>query len=331
MVPITEFRMSHFISLVRRSSRLTVGAVAALGLAFGTGACSDGAPVGSATEGQLTLLLTDAPGDFEKAVVTISSIYLQAGEGENGSRLVLRDTPVTTDLLTLANSTADLVKDATLPAGTYAQLRFVVTGGYVEVENADGSTSIYASSADYEGLPEGAQLAGSLQMPSFAQSGLKVQLPDGGLRIDGEAKIVLVDFDVARSFGRQAGQSGQWVMSPVLTATHVALTGGVSVALAKADTVTLPAINNAAVALGEFKAVLSNAAGMSEPLVLADANGDGTVEGEFRFVAPGEYTLDFQAPSDSVQFTTAPGRPIPVTVSSNGTASVNAVLTSATK
>ncbi len=313
-------------------ARRPLVALATLGLAFVTGACSDGAPVASATEGRLTLLLTDAPGDFEKAVVTISSIYLQAGEGENGGgRVVLRDTPVTTDLLTLANSTAELVSDATLPAGTYAQLRFVITGGYVEVENADGSTSIYASAPDYAGLPAGAQVAGALQMPSFAQSGMKVTLPDGGLRVDGEEKIVLVDFDVSRSFGQQAGQSGQWVMHPVLTATNVALTGGVSVVLAQADTVTLPAINNTALTLGQFAAVLSNAAGSSEPLVLADANGDGAVEGTFRFVAPGEYTLDFRAPSDSVQFTTAPGRPIPVTVSSNGTATVAAVLTSATK
>lgn len=316
--------MSSFAPSVLRRSLV---ALAALGLV----ACADGAPVGSATSGRMTLLLTDAPGDFEKAVVTISSIYLQAGAGENAGRVVLRDTPVTTDLLTLANSTAELVKDATLPAGTYAQLRFVITGGYVEVENADGSTSIYASSPDYAGLPSGARVAGALQMPSFAQSGLKVKLPDGGLRIDGEEKIVLVDFDVSRSFGKQAGNSGRWVMSPVLTATNVALTGGVSVSLAKADTVTLPAINNAAIALGQFKAVLTTAAGSREELALADANGDGIVEGQFRFVAPGDYAIDFVAPSDSVQFTTAPGRPIAVTVASNGTASVAAVLTSARK
>ena len=302
-------------------------ALAALGLA----ACSDGSPVSNAGDGRLTLLLTDAPGDFEKAVVTISSVYLQAGEDDNAARVMLRNTPITTDLLTLANSTADLVKDATLPAGTYAQLRFVITGGYVEVENADGSTSIYASSPDYAGLPAGAQVAGALQMPSFAQSGLKVKLPDGGLRIDGEEKIVLVDFDVSRSFGRQAGQSGRWVMSPVLTATNVELTGGISVSLAKADTVTLPAINDTVVTLGQFKAVLTSAAGTREELALADANGDGVIEGQFRFVAPGDYAIDFVAPSDSVQFTTAPGRPIAVTVGSNGTASVAAVMTSAKK
>jgi hypothetical protein len=320
--------VSHFVPSIRRRSLASLALAAAVGLA----GCSDASPIGNASEGSLTLLLTDAPGDFEKAVVTISSIYLQAGEGENGGgRLVLRDTPVTTDLLTLANSTAELVSDATLPAGTYAELRFVITGGYVEVENADGSTSIYASSPDYAGLPAGSQVAGTLHMPSFAQSGLKVTLPDGGLRIDGEEKIVLVDFDVSRSFGRQAGQSGQWVMQPVLTATNVALTGGVSVSLAKADSVTLPAINGAAIALGQFKAVLTTAAGSREELALADANGDGTVEGQFRFVAPGEYAIDFVAPSDSVQFTTAPGRPIAVTVASNGSATVAAVLTSAAK
>jgi hypothetical protein len=304
-------------------------ALATLGLA-GAAACSD-ASTSNAANGKITVLLTDAPGDFKTAVVTISQVYLQSGEGEDGGRVILRDTPITTDLLTLANSTADLVKDATLPAGTYAQLRFVITGGYVEVENADGSTSIYASSPTYEGLPAGAQVAGSLQLPSFAQSGLKVQLPEGGVKIDGEQKVVLVDFDVSRSFGKAAGGSGQWVMSPVLTATSFATTGGVSVTLAKADGVTLPSINNTPITLGQFKAVLETGDGTKEELALTDANNDGIFEGTFLYVLPGDYTVDFVAPSDSVQFTTTPARPIAVVVGSGSSASVAAVLTAATK
>src|SRR5688500_15490207 len=243
-----------------------------IALAALLGACSDSPTEGNPSgQPRVTVRLTDAAGDIKAAVVTISAVNLQ---GDN-VKVVLSDDAVTTDLIDLANSTSILVDAEPVPAGTYAELRFVITGGYIEVENADGSTSIYASSPDYAGLPAGSQVAGALQMPSFAQSGLKVTLPDGGLRIDGEEKIVLVDFDVSRSFGRQAGQSSRWVMSPVLTATNVALTGGVSVSLAKADSVTLPAINGAAIALGQFKAVLTTAAGSREELALADANGDG--------------------------------------------------------
>ena len=298
-----------------------------LGLAavIGVAACGDSTSPAAST-GRITLLLTDAPGDFEKAVVTISEIYLQGKE-----RVVLMDTPVTTDLLTLANTTAELVSDAVIPAGSYSELRFVITGGYIEVEKEDGSTSIHASSPDYAGLPEGATVDGSLQMPSFAQSGLKVKIPDGGLDIAGERKIVLVDFDVSRSFGHQAGNAGKWVMHPVLTATEIGTSASLAVSLAIADTVTLPSINAEAVTLGQFRAVLQTAEGTNEELALTDVDGDGVFEGTYAFLIPGDYTIDFRAPSDSIQFTTSPGRPIAVTVGSGSDASVAATLTSATK
>ena len=55
-------------------------------------------------------------------------------------KVVLSDDAVTTDLIDLANSTSVLVDGEPVPAGTYTELRFVITGGYIEVENADGST-----------------------------------------------------------------------------------------------------------------------------------------------------------------------------------------------
>ena len=130
--------------------------------------------IGCGGDSKVTIKLTDAPGDFKRAVVTISEVEL-LGEGAN-NRVVLLNEAKTTDLLTLANDTADLVKDATVPSGTYKELRFVITGAFIEVEEADGSTKIYASSTDYEGLPEGATVAGSLQM-LFQQRGHQAVLP----------------------------------------------------------------------------------------------------------------------------------------------------------
>ena len=83
------------------------------------GACDGG--VSDTTS--LTVKLKDAPGDFHAAVVTISEVNL-AGSGG----VTLRDDPVTVDLLTLANTTMDLVADVVVPSGTYSQLRFVITG-----------------------------------------------------------------------------------------------------------------------------------------------------------------------------------------------------------
>jgi len=88
-----------------------------------------------------------------------------------------------------------------------------------QVEGEAGATTIYASSPDYAGLPAGAVVGGTLVMPSLAQSGLKVNLPDDAVVI-GEDEVVtlVVDFDVAQSFGQMAGGSGSWVMTPVLHA-----------------------------------------------------------------------------------------------------------------
>lgn len=168
--------------------------------------------------GELTLLLTDAPGDVLAAVVTIDQIYLQPGDDSDAQRIILRDEDVTTDLLTLADSTASLIDGVEILEGVYGQLRFVISGAYLAVEGEAGDTLIYASSPDYAGLPDGATVDGVLQMPSLAQSGLKVNLPNDAIVItEGGVLVLVVDFDVAQSFGRQAGMSGNWVMSPVLT------------------------------------------------------------------------------------------------------------------
>lgn len=273
--------------------------------------------------GSLSLKLTDAAGDFKKAVVTIDQIYLQSSEGSG--KLVLRDADVTVDLLTLANATSDLVSETVIPAGRYTQLHFVISGGYIEVENADGSSSIYASSPTYSGLPAGSTVTGSLQMPSFALTGIKVNLPGGVVEIGGGQKILLVDFDVSRSFGKQAGQSSQWVMTPVLNATDFVVSASLAVSLSKASNVTLPS----GVTVGGFKAVLANSAGSRKELSLADSNGDGTFDGTFSFVAPGDYTIDFKAPSGVSTFTTDPTRPSAVTLSSGQAASRAFVLTAA--
>ena len=183
-------------------------------------ACSDSS--GPDGNRRVSVLLTDAPGDILEAVVTIEQIYLQGGddegEGEEGAgRVVLMDEPVTVDLLTLADDFMTLVENAEIPDGQFGQLRFVVSGGFIRVEQEEGE-QIFASSADYPELPEGAEVAGLLTMPSFSTSGFKVNF-QGGLLLEEETTL-LVDFDVAESFGQEVG-SGKWVLHPVLKGSVV--------------------------------------------------------------------------------------------------------------
>jgi hypothetical protein len=309
-------------SLTRAVRTLVV--LAATGLA----ACSDS--TGGDT-GRISIKLTDAPGDVRAAVVTIESVYLQgsADENDEGGRVILRDTPVTVDLLELRDTIADLVEDAIVPSGTYHQLRFVISGAYIEVENATGGSSFYVTEG-YGHLPAGVTATAQLKTPSWDASGFKVKLPGDRIVIEGDQKVLLVDFDVSRSFFRELG-NGDWIARPNLEATEFVATGSLALTLARADTVEFPRINGLPVLLGGFTAVLSNALGANETHALTDDDGDGVYEADFRFLAPGTWTLDFRAPSDSVIFTTDPARPMSVTVPSGGAATRAVTITSARK
>lgn len=289
------------------------------------GGCRDDAdtlsgPEPAANGKGLTLLLTDAPGDFLAAVVTIEQIYFQG----NG-RVVLMDEPYTTDLLTLRDDVATLVQGLEIPAGGYDQLRVVLGGAYIEVETADGSR-IYASSPDYDGLPDGVQVHGQLQMPSLGQSGLKVRMPDGRLEIGEGETIILIDFDVQESFGHQAGKSGRWVMHPVVTATDVTFGGNVVARLRLGSNVVIPQVGGEDVTLGDFTATLVSAdGGQVREIPLADGDGDGVFEAMFKGLAPGAWTLDFIVP-DGLIATFDPDVPRAVSVVARATATEEFVL-----
>lgn len=310
-------RLPSFVAHIRV---VAISALAALSLGVIASCSNDSTSAGTT---KVSVLLKDAPGDVKAAVVTISEIDLQ---GSGGTRVLL-DTPVTVDLLRLADTTARLVREVDVPSGTYAQLRFVITGGYIAVENSDATSSIYASSSDYPGLPDGAIVAGSLHMPSFAQSGLKVNLPDGAATLDGTARVFLVDFDVSQSFGHQAGASGQWVMHPVVKATDFELTGALTVQLQAGSSLTMPVVGSAPLTLGDFTAVVTSSDASTSGALLTDA-GDGTYQAVFPFLAPGDATVTFTAPT-GVTFTTTPVVPEIVNVSSGRTTTSIFTLTGA--
>jgi hypothetical protein len=271
--------------------------------------CGDSQGPGTA---RFSVKLTDAPGPFKAAKVTIAEVYLQG----SGGKTSLTNAPTTVNLLELQNATLDLVKDVEVPTGSYNQLRIVLTGGYVELH--DGS--IFASSPDYEGLPAGAVVTGNLQMPSLGQTGIKVTLPGTALDVTGPQKIVLLDFDVSQSFGHEA--SG-WVLHPVIKGAEIEATGSVSVSLKLKDGVTLPEVNGSQVTLADFAATLG-----TETQAL-DADGNAS----FAFVLPDTYPLYFTGPA-GLTFTTDPvatqANPMQVVVTSGQPATASATVTSAT-
>ena len=267
--------------------------------------CGD--PAGPRAPAYLTVRLHDAPGDVQAAVVTIDQIYLQG----SGGRTVLRDTPFTVDLTTLTNTSTLLVDNVTVPSGSFEQLRFVISGGYLQVEGPTGGSQIFASSPDYAGLPTGATVDGALQMPSFSTSGLKVNLPSGLTLPSGSALSLMVDFDVSQSFGHLAGSSDMWVMHPVINATGATQGTTLAVTLVLGSGVTLPA----GVTLGDFQATLAAASAPGTVLATESLTdlGSGTFGASFGFVAPGDYVVDIVQPSGLTGHTIDPAVPFPFT------------------
>ena len=306
----------------------------ALALTLPLAACDGGAGVES--PGTFTLLLTDDPA-FDEAWVTIERIDLVGGDGDGGGvvNLLPGDAngdwePPTVNLLELQNDVLTLVDEYPVPAGYFTQLRFIISGGCVVMGLADDGTrtddtEVYAST----GYDVCGEATGHLQMPSYAQSGLKVQLPGGGIEVEGNRIIVLLDFMVGDSFGQQAGNSGQWVMRPHIAATEIGFSGTLLVELT-ADDGALDGVEGAS--LADFQARLEIGGATDGAIAFTDDDDDGVFTVLFEWLIPGDYTVYLELPEQvegegqPYQFTTTDDvTEIDVTVGESGdeTASFN--------
>lgn len=307
---------------IKKHGRLALPLLAALAM----GACDGG--TGGSGDARVSIRLTDAPGDLEEAWVRIDRIYLQGGPADSaqggGGRVDLLTTRTDwVNLLTLSGGrTAELVNGAVVPAGTYRELRFVVCEAYVVEPDGD----VYAT-RDAQ-LPAGVTADGQLHVPSGCASGLKVKFPaDAPVELESESTILTVDFDVSQSFGHQAGNSGRWIMHPVMHATTVGFAGGIAGTVAVAQGVTLPACGGSAVAVTAF---VPQAVAGSETFT-----GAVGTDGRYRItVAPGTYTMGYApalsfANGDSLMVTAAPSA-ASAAVASGGTVTVDYSIAAAT-
>jgi hypothetical protein len=188
--------------------------VVGLSLLLAVGACDDDDPTTPGGDGttSLSVLLTDAPGDVEAVWVDFSEIYLQGG----GDAVVLLDEPTgLIEITSLVGTSRTLVTDAEVDAVTFGQLRVVLTSAVLET--VGGEVYVLGDAEHPLGLPT----TGDLVCPSCGQSGLKVVIPHDEVALEEGAAALLLDFDVAQSFGHPAGNSGMWIMRPVIHGTLV--------------------------------------------------------------------------------------------------------------
>jgi hypothetical protein len=265
---------------------------------------------------RLTILLTDDPAELSQAWVEITGIYLQVGEHEHlgpgngggsgtGGRVpLLEDAAVWVNLLTLVEDWTTLVEGAEIPEGVYAQLRFIVEGAAI-MTAGDGevfatsltdleSLNAYLAGEGLDPLPEA---AGQLRCPSCSRTGIKVRFPGGGLVLESGDNIVLIDFDVAETFGHEAGRSGKWIMHPTLRATDFpgggAIAGTVSLDEALTDLGACGTGGERPITLEDFVPTAERSGG---PLRQADVdeNGDYSIE----MLPAGLYSMGYLAEVD---------------------------------
>ena len=273
----------------------------------------------SSSQGSVSIQLTDAPAaDVRNAVVTIDRVLLTG----SGGNVVLRDEPVTIDLVELVNTSFRLVDSAPVSPGTYTQLRFVISGGYLVELDPQGAGTLVFSTPGY--LPPGSHVDGLLKMPSFAQSGLKVILPGDQLVVQAQSKVLLVDFDVQQSFGHEAGNSGSWVMHPVVKAEDILLSGNVVATLGRvASLASLDPLP-----LGSFTAVLQNADGSVKTLPFVPEGAGTMARATFWYLFPGAYGVAVRPPPGPPAFDVEPATTVATTVGSGADAFVPFVITS---
>lgn len=284
------------------SGRLAAGLLAA-GLALGVAACDDGA-TGPGGETALSVRLTDAPGDVHAVWVEVTDVQLVGGpadgetDGDDGGPISLLDQP--TDLIRLTDlvgTTETIVSDAEVPSGVYTQVRLVVGDAILQVEASDGTGGDAYVTGD-PALPEGvaqSDVVGDLLCPSCPQTGIKVQLPDGNLELEGPDADLVLDFDVTQSFGRRAGMSGMWVMHPVIVASEASRAGSIAGTVTLADGVSIPECGGSARSVRDFVPIATSAAD-TETVKSAEVAEDGSFA--FGAVATGDWTLGFESGID---------------------------------
>jgi hypothetical protein len=278
-------------------------------------ACDSGT---SSNASRVTIRLHDAPGDLAEAWVKVDRVYLMgtsAADSTSG-RVDLLTTPTgwinLTDLT--GGSFSTIVNGVAAPAGSYTQLRIVVCEAYVVTESGDVYSTTGAT------LPAGVTSDGQLRTPSGCQSGFKVKLPGGSVTLENDAEVFSVDFDVSQSFGHVAGNSGAWVMHPVMTATDIQFMGSISGIVSLATGVTFPTCGGAATDVTKFSPLAISALDSLSAVV-------GTDGAYALGVAPGTYTMSYVPAlsftnGDSLLVTAAPSVPS-ATVASGGSTTVN--------
>lgn len=147
-------------------------------------------------EGQMSVQMTDAPGDYAKVNVDIKSVFVHYASTD--AWVELKSKAGVYNLLDFQNEVSVLITDTvTIPVGRINQMRLVLGSNNTIVLN-DSSTF-------------------ALSIPSGEQSGIKINV-DADV-IANQHTGLLIDFDAALSV--HVTGNGQYMMQPVIKIKRV--------------------------------------------------------------------------------------------------------------
>ena len=229
--------------------------------------CSDDKTTDPENSSRVILKLVDAEGNYDEVNVEIVDIQYNSSEEDSGWQSFTPEGgyPIQTDLTELIAGNELLLSDEVIPSGWMRQIRLVLS---------ENNTLKLEGQEDL--IP--------LKTPSAQQSGLKIKLNQ---ELDpGFSYTFILDWDVQRSVV-EAGNSGQYILKPVIRANAEVNSGTVS------GIVVADLIGDESTELFPQEAVVVGIYNSEDEYVtetLTDAEGKFMIQG----LSPGDYRIQIE-------------------------------------
>lgn len=197
--------------IMRISTRLTLLLTGAL--LVGVAACENDLSTPEATE--VSLVLTDAPGNVAHLWVDLSRAFLVADDGSEVALLTEDEAPGVIDVASLDDGeTVALIQNVAVPSGEYDDLMVVFDGAALETE--DGEVLVHGDIT----VPGGRTATGTLECPACGDDGAVATVVPrtggSGIGLAGGSVLFVLDFDLPRSVTPPPPEGGDWALDPML-------------------------------------------------------------------------------------------------------------------
>ena len=203
--------------LHQAASLLLVGCTLFFGACGGGGSSGNGASGGTGT---LNLHVTDAAFEYDivtEATVSVDKITIfHAADSDDGPIVLYEGAPILLDLFHLRDGLTQPLDAATLPVGSYHQLRLRVTHAHLVLTNGN----VYDTDD------------GSIHLTSQDTSGFKVNFSPPIVIERDQTSDVLLDYDLTHTFhpipANDALTADHYSLHPVIHVTNMGQVGGIS-------------------------------------------------------------------------------------------------------